>query len=83
VHHQLCGAHLIRELTAAEEDLPNQDWHRQIRWTLADLNTQAVLRVLYLIFLRPLGLLLMLSRSEKAKDLELLALRHEVSVLRR
>jgi hypothetical protein len=40
--HQLCGAHLIRELTAAEEDFPRQQWHRQIRWALAGLNTQAV-----------------------------------------
>lgn len=40
--HQLCGAHLIRELTAAEEDFPDQKWHRQIRWALAGLNTQAV-----------------------------------------
>jgi hypothetical protein len=41
------------------------------------------LRMLYLIFLRLLGLLLLLSRSEAAKDVELLALRHEVTVLRR
>jgi transposase len=40
--HQLCGAHLIRELTAAEEDFPHQMWHQQIRWALAGLNTQAV-----------------------------------------
>jgi len=40
--HQLCGAHLIRELTAAEEDFPEQKWHRQIRWALAGLNTQAL-----------------------------------------
>ena len=39
--HQLCGAHLIRELTAAEEDFPDQKWHQQIRWALAGLNTQA------------------------------------------
>src|SRR4051812_34362781 len=39
------------------------------------------LRVLYLVFLRPLGLFLLLSRSEKAKNVELLALRHEVAVL--
>jgi hypothetical protein len=39
--------------------------------------------MLYLIFLRLLGLLLLLSRSEEAKDIELLALRHEVAVLRR
>jgi transposase len=39
--HQLCGAHLIRELTAAEEDFPHQKWHQQIRWALAGLNTQA------------------------------------------
>ncbi|MGW2770245.1 transposase [Streptomyces sp. NPDC001275] len=41
------------------------------------------LRVLYLVFLRLLGLLLLLSRSEEAKDIELLTLRHEVSLLRR
>jgi hypothetical protein len=41
------------------------------------------LRVLYLIFLRLLGLLLLLPRSEQAKDVELLALRHENVVLRR
>jgi transposase len=40
--HQLCGAHLIRELTAAEEDFPDQKWHQQIRWALAGLNRQAV-----------------------------------------
>ncbi|MGH3802791.1 MAG: IS66 family transposase [Pseudonocardiaceae bacterium] len=40
--HQLCGAHLIRELTAAEEDFPDQKWHQQIRWALAGLNTQAM-----------------------------------------
>jgi hypothetical protein len=41
------------------------------------------LRVLYLIFIRLLGLLVLLSRSEDAKDTEILVLRHEVAVLRR
>ncbi|MFF4795985.1 IS3 family transposase [Streptomyces sp. NPDC001276] len=41
------------------------------------------LRVLYMVFLRLLGLLLLLSRSEEAKNVELLALRHKVAVLRR
>ncbi|MGW9031752.1 transposase [Streptomyces sp. NPDC055722] len=41
------------------------------------------LRMLYLIFLRLVGLLLLLSRSQDAKDRELLALRHENAVLRR
>ncbi len=41
------------------------------------------LRVLYLIFLRLLALLLLLSRTDAAKDVELLALRHENAVLRR
>ncbi|MFD0009160.1 transposase [Streptomyces sp. NPDC127178] len=40
--HQLCGAHLIRELTATEEDFPAQRWHQQIRCALAGLNTQAL-----------------------------------------
>ncbi|MBB5495696.1 IS66 family transposase [Nocardiopsis metallicus] len=39
--HQLCGAHLIRELTAAEQDHPGQHWHRQIRSALATLAREA------------------------------------------
>ncbi|MFF3874243.1 hypothetical protein [Streptomyces sp. NPDC001978] len=41
------------------------------------------LRVLYLVFLRLLGLILLLPRAKDAKDVELLSLRHEVAVLRR
>jgi transposase len=41
------------------------------------------LRLLYLIFLRLLSLLLLLPRSSASKDVELLVLRHEVTVLRR
>jgi transposase len=39
--HQLCGSHLVRELTAAAEDHPGQRWPEQIRWALAELNKQA------------------------------------------
>jgi putative transposase len=41
------------------------------------------LRLLYLIFLRLAGLLVLLGRSSASKDVELLVLRHEVTVLRR
>jgi hypothetical protein len=41
------------------------------------------LRLLYLIFQKVLGLILLLGRTSSAKDVELLVLRHEVSVLRR
>jgi hypothetical protein len=41
------------------------------------------LRLLYLIFRHKLGLLLLMSRTSSNKDIELLALRHEVAVLRR
>jgi hypothetical protein len=44
------------------------------------VSDRMALRMLYLIFLRLLGLL---SRSQDAKDVELLALRHENAVLRR
>src|SRR4051794_23149824 len=41
------------------------------------------LRLLYLIFQQVLGLLGLLGRTSAIKDVELLVLRHEVSVLRR
>ncbi|WP_410676973.1 hypothetical protein [Amycolatopsis sp. cmx-4-68] len=41
------------------------------------------LRLLYLIFLRLVGLLVLLGRSSASKDVELLVLRHEIAVLRR
>jgi putative transposase len=41
------------------------------------------LRLLYLIFRQVLGLVLLMGRTSSTKDVELLVLRHEVTVLRR
>jgi hypothetical protein len=41
------------------------------------------IRLLYLVFVRIVGWLALFARSSASKDVEILALRHEVAVLRR
>jgi putative transposase len=42
-----------------------------------------LIRLIYLFMVRVLGWLALLARSDVAKDMEILVLRHEVAVLRR
>ena len=61
----------------------NSGWVADQRQSVGGHDPHVSLRLLYLIFRRVLGLVLLLGRTSAAKDVELLVLRHEVAILRR
>ena len=56
---------------------------RRHRPDAAQPTTEVAIRLVYLLLVRVLSWLVLLARSDAAKDVEILTLRHEVAVLRR
>jgi len=56
---------------------------RRHRPDAAQQTTEVAIRLVYLLLVRVLSWLVLLARSDAAKDVEILTLRHELAVLRR